>query len=182
MFNNIKKKQVILVRHANALERDEWGENDFDRPLTQAGENSNKIVANYLRLIGVKPDRIVASPAARTKATALGIAQKFNISTVEYDRDLYNEDVALDRDAMMVHMNVVKKNKRDCNILVIVGHNNDLSRFAGYLSNDGVPSMKKWSVIVLSLPEDMEWKNVTPGALKFLYYITPQFLRLESLV
>ncbi|MFZ2255210.1 MAG: hypothetical protein WAW59_05860 [Patescibacteria group bacterium] len=41
--------------------------------------------------------------------------------------------------------------------------------------------MKKGSVIVLSLPEDTDWKNVKPGTLKFIYYLTPHFLRLESL-
>jgi hypothetical protein len=41
--------------------------------------------------------------------------------------------------------------------------------------------MKKGSVIVLSVPENMEWKDITLGSLKFVYYLTPQFLSLESL-
>lgn len=143
MFCNLKKKQIILVRHAKAVERTEWEGTDFDRPLTSAGENSNKIVANYLRLIGVKPDRIVASPSARTKGTAVDLAKKFSIDKVEYIQDLYNENVSPTRNAMDIHMNIARKTKKDCNVLVIVGHNSDLSDFAAMLSGESVPSMKK---------------------------------------
>lgn len=143
MFCNLKKKQIILVRHAKAVERTEWEGIDFDRPLTSAGENSNKIVANYLRLIGVKPDRIVASPSARTKGTAVDLAKKFSLDKVEYVADLYNENVPSTRNAMDIHMNIARKTKKDCNVLVIVGHNSDLSDFATFLSGESVPSMKK---------------------------------------
>ncbi len=181
MFHNTKKKQIILVRHARAVEREEWTGADYDRPLTEEGEQSNQIVANYLRLIGVKPDQIVASPAARTRMTAESIAKKFHNHTLTFNKALYNEDIVWPRDAMKVHFDVVRKARHNSNILMIVGHNNDLSEFASYLANEPVPSMKKWSVIVLSLPEDTEWKNVKPGTLKFIYYLTPHFLRLESL-
>lgn len=143
MFHNTKRKQIILVRHAKAVERGDWQGIDFDRPLTPTGENANKIVANYLRLIGVKPDRIVASPSMRTQSTAIDIAKKFHIDTVEYVRELYNEDGYLARDAVEEHMKVVKSTKKNSQILMIVGHNNDLTEFAEYLSGDAVPSMKK---------------------------------------
>jgi len=143
MFCNLKKRQIILVRHAKAVERNEWQGEDFDRPLSSIGENSNKMVANYLRLIGVRPNRIVASPSARTKSTAIDLAKKFSLDTVDYIDDLYNENILPTRNAMNIHMNIVKKTKKDCDVLVIVGHNNDLSDFAAFLSGESVPSMKK---------------------------------------
>jgi phosphohistidine phosphatase SixA len=51
MFRNTKKKQIIFVRHAKAFDVLLWKGNDFDRPLIPAGEKSNEIMANYLRLI-----------------------------------------------------------------------------------------------------------------------------------
>ncbi len=182
MFHNTTRKQIILVRHAKVLENEEYTLRDFDRPLSAEGERANYIVANYLRLIGIKPDRIVTSPAVRAKATALGIAKKFHITGVEESPLLYVGNPIAGRDAMAVHMDVVRKSKKDCNILMIVGHNNDLTDFAMYLSGESLPSMKKWSVMVLSLPEGADWKTVTPGSLKFIYYLTPQFLKLEELV
>lgn len=176
-----KKKQIILVRHAKAVEREDWDGKDFDRPLTPEWEQSNQIVANYLRLIGVKPDMIVTSPAARTLMTAEMIGKRFHNHTIIHNKALYNEDIEWPRDAMKIHFDVVRKARNNADILMIVGHNNDLSEFASYLANEPVPSMKKWSVIVLSLPEDVDWKHVKPGSLKFIYYLTPHFLRLESL-
>lgn len=93
MFHNTKKKQIILVRHARAVEREDWTGSDYNRPLTEDGEQSNQIVANYLRLIGIKPDMIVASPAARTRMTAEMIAKKFHENTITFKKELYNEDV-----------------------------------------------------------------------------------------
>ena len=34
MYHNNKKKQIILVRHAKALELSEFSGMDFDRPLS----------------------------------------------------------------------------------------------------------------------------------------------------
>jgi phosphohistidine phosphatase len=169
------------MRHAKAVEQVDWMGADFDRPLTSEGEESNKIMANYLRLIGVKPDMIIASPALRTKETAEIIAKKFHEKVVSYQRDIYNEDSVSSRDPIKVHLDIVKKAKKNTNILMIVGHNDDLSLFAANLCGEWVPSMKKGSIIVLSLPEDADWKDIKPGICKFIYYLTPHFLRLESL-
>lgn len=182
MFCDTQKKQIILVRHAKAVEKDEWQGSDYDRPLTPLGENSNKIVANYLRLIGVKPDRIVASPSMRTRGTASTIAEKFSIPKVDYIESLYNGSPSPDRDALQIHLDVVKSNRKNTSILMMVGHNNDLSDFAEYLSGESVSSMKKGSIVVLALPECTEWKDIQPGMCKFVYYLTPHFLRLEELV
>jgi phosphohistidine phosphatase len=143
MFHNTTRKQIILVRHAKVIENEEYVNRDFDKPLSAEGERANYIVANYLRLIGIKPDRIVTSPAVRAKATALGIAKKFHITGVEESPLLYVGNPIAGRDAIAVHMDVVRKSKKDCNILMIVGHNNDLTDFAMHLSGETLPSMKK---------------------------------------
>ncbi len=124
------------MRHAKAVEQVDWMGADFDRPLTSEGEESNKIMANYLRLIGVKPDMIIASPALRTKETAEIIAKKFHEKVVSYQRDIYNEDSVSSRDPIKVHLDIVKKAKKNTNILMIVGHNDDLSLFAANLCGE----------------------------------------------
>lgn len=181
MFHT-QKKQIILVRHAKALELTEFKWTDFDRPLSERWINSNKIVAKYLRLIGVRPDRIVASPSNRTRATAIWLAEQYKIPKVEYYDELYNGNVTSDRDSDAIHLKIIQKTKPDSRVVMIVWHNNDLTNFAKYLSDESVPSMKKWSIIVLSVPEDLEWKDICKGNLSFVYYLTPHFLRMEELV
>lgn len=181
MLRNTKKKQIIFVRHAKAFDIALWKGSDFDRPLIPAGEKSNDIVANYLRLIGLKPDRIVSSPAVRTRATSEGLAKKLAVSSIEYIDELYNGTSTIMRDPFEAHFKVIKQSRKTCRTLMIVGHNPDLTLVAQALSGDDTPSMKKWSIIVLSVPESMEWKDITLGSLKFVYYLTPQFLSLEAL-
>ncbi len=181
MFHT-QKKQIILVRHAKAMELSEFDGSDFDRPLSDRGMSSNKIVARYLRLIGVRPDRIIASPSVRTRTTADGLAEQYKIDTVEYFDDLYNWVLIPNRDSDAIHLRIIQKTKSDSRVVMIVGHNNDLSNFAKYLSGENIPSMKKGSIIVLSVPENLDWKNISKWSVSFVYYLTPHFLRMEELV
>lgn len=182
MFRNTKKKQIIFVRHAKAFEREDWKGSDFDRPLLPLWEKSNTVVANYLRLIWLKPDRILSSPSARTRSTAVWMSTKLSVSKVEYADVLYTDPTICLRDPTSTYLSLIQDSKKSCHTLMFVGHNPDLTQVARSLSWDEIPSMKKWSVVVLSIPEDLEWNNITPGSLKFIYYLTPQFLRLEELV
>jgi hypothetical protein len=36
--------------------------------------------------------------------------------------------------------------------------------------------------VILSLPATMSWNSIVPGNLSILYYLTPQFLKLEELI
>lgn len=182
MQRNTKKKQIIFVRHAKAFDISLWNGNDFDRPLIPVWEKSNEIMANYLRLIGLKPDRIVSSPALRAKSTAEWLAKKLSVVNVEYVDELYNAQSSIMRDPFEAHFKVIKQSRKTCHTLMIVWHNPDLTLVAQSLSGDDTPSMKKGSIVVLSVPDTMEWKDITLGSLKFVYYLTPQFLCLESLV
>lgn len=182
MFHNPKRKQIILVRHAKALEASEFSGKDFDRPLSEKGEMSLKIIAKYLRLIGVKPNRIVSSPAMRTKQTAETVALEFKTEKIEYIPELYNRNATPKRDANALHLSVVQKTKKDAKVVVLVGHNPDLTNFASYLSGDAVPYLKKGSIVVLSVPDEHDWKNIQQGECTFVYYLTPQFIKMEELV
>lgn len=177
-----KKKQIILVRHAKGVELTEFLGMDFDRPLIDRGISAAKIIAKYLRLIGVKPDVIISSPAVRTRETAEILLDQYpKIGKIEYVPALYNGGALSTRDANEIHLKVVQKMKKDTEILMIVGHNNDLTEFAAYLSGESVPSMKKGSIAVLSLPDELDWSEVSAESAKFVYYLTPHFLRLEEL-
>ena len=120
MFHNIKKKQIILVRHAKTVELSEFGGMDFDRPLTETGKSSLRIVSKYLRLVGVKPDKIISSPSRRTAETAEVLCEQYPNLRVEYIKDLYNGGSAGKRESDTIYLNIVQKTKKDATILVIV--------------------------------------------------------------
>jgi phosphohistidine phosphatase SixA len=107
---------------------------------------------------------------------------EYNIKNIELIKDLYFGNKWKERDGNQVHLKLIKKTTNDTDILMLVWHNDDIAEFARYLSNDGVPSLKKWALVVLSFPSDYSWDDIVPGELSLLYYITPQFLKLEALV
>lgn len=181
MLRNTKKKQIIFIRHAKAFDVALWKGIDFDRPLIPAWEKSNIVMANYLRLIGLRPDKIVSSPDLRAKSTAVVMANKLWVEHIEYHDSLYSKQSSVMRDPFEEHFKIIKRTLKSCRTLMIVGHNPDLTLVAQSLSGDDTPSMKKGSVIVLSVPDSMEWKDISLGSLKFVYYLTPQFLSLEEL-
>jgi hypothetical protein len=62
-----------------------------------------------------------------------------------------------------------------------VGHHDDLSLFSKYLTGEDIPTMKKGSVAVIALPEASTWADLKKGKCSFVYYLTPQFIRMEEL-
>ncbi len=182
MYNNIKKKQIILVRHGHTLESGNFFGSDIDIPLSPKWREYATIITRYLRLIGVKPGQIISSPAVRTRETATIIAWEYKISDIEYVDELYVWKRSKWQSNNQIYMDAIQKTSTSVDILMIVGHNDEITEFARYLSWDEVPSMKKWSLVVLALPTTMGWGSLKSGELSLLYYLTPQFLRLEELI
>lgn len=62
-------KTLYLVRHAkSSWDNPNW--DDFERPLNERGLRSAPKMARYLVNKGIKPQQMVASPAARALSTA----------------------------------------------------------------------------------------------------------------
>ncbi len=182
MYHNTKKKQIILVRHAHTVDSNEFNGLDFDRPLSEKWREYSIIMTRYLRLIGVRPDLVIASPSIRTRETAEIMCEQYKIAHINFLDDLYIGHEEKTRDGNQIHMKRIKQTAIETDILMLVGHNDDITKFARHLCNDGVPSMKKWSLVVLSLPTEMNWDSIVPGDLSIVYYLTPQFLKLEEFI
>src|SRR5688500_17166369 len=62
--------ELLIVRHAPAVERGTGGYADDDRPLTEEGEKKFRAAARGLARIFPKPDLILTSPLPRARQTA----------------------------------------------------------------------------------------------------------------
>jgi len=67
-------KELVLVRHAKSSWKQD-GLTDLARPLNKRGKADAPFMARCLASRGRRPDRIVSSPAARARATAIVFAQ-----------------------------------------------------------------------------------------------------------
>ena len=61
-------RELILLRHAHA-EPAAAGQDDIDRPLSRQGLAEAEAAGKWLKDHGYLPDRIIASPARRTRET-----------------------------------------------------------------------------------------------------------------
>jgi phosphohistidine phosphatase len=83
-------KQIYILRHAKSS----WDNKDladFDRPLSNRGENDAKKLCSFLKKInGIVIDKVMCSNAKRTKETFDLVADGFNfpIADAFYTEDL----------------------------------------------------------------------------------------------
>ncbi len=64
-------RMLLLLRHGKA---EGMGEQDIDRDLTERGRQQARLIGDYLRAQGVRPSRVLVSPAARTRQTFEALA------------------------------------------------------------------------------------------------------------
>lgn len=63
---------IHLVRHAHAVARERWGDDDVLRPLSQLGRAEAEVLAK--RFEGLRASRILSSPALRCVQTVAAVA------------------------------------------------------------------------------------------------------------
>ena len=83
-------KRIVIVRHAKAVP---YGyDMDFDRELTDRGENDAGNIGRELKRKGIVPDLMISSPAARALKTAQIFAENlgFEPSRIQEKMDIYD--------------------------------------------------------------------------------------------
>ena len=122
--------QLTLVRHAKAAPAARPGA-DFPRQLDARGRREAASMALRAQQLGLRPDFLFASPAARTLETAEAFARALAIAPARrnFDERLY----LADRDTLL---ELVRTAPRDCRHAMLVGHNPGISRLAAGLAGD----------------------------------------------
>lgn len=118
-------KRLVLLRHGQAV--DGFSCSDFDRALTDKGIVRSQLVHQYLNINSYQPDRILASPAARTTQTAEIIAGEKQ-ELIHFDDELYNARLEALLDS-------IKNTPKSYSNLLVVGHNPSLELLVMFLSN-----------------------------------------------
>jgi phosphohistidine phosphatase SixA len=119
------------MRHGEAVEADarRWPD-DRQRPLTDAGQREHARVAEALRRMGVRFDRLLSSPLLRARETAEITARVYGVPAPELTELLGDNAEPASTLAGLA--------KVEAAALLCVGHEPTLSRLAGLLlSRDG---------------------------------------------
>jgi phosphohistidine phosphatase len=149
---------LYLIRHGIAVEREAYAE-DRDRPLTAEGRHKTTQVAKRLHNLGLRFDRLQASPLVRAQQTAALFGEIFEHCPIETAEQLApNGDFNLWRSQTMQWLSQHPQPAKAS--LGIIGHEPDLTAWAETLiwgEAKGVLVLKKAGIIGLSMPDTEPW-------------------------
>lgn len=157
-------RELILLRHAHA-EPAAAGQDDIDRPLSRQGLAEAEAAGSWLKQHGYLPDRIIASPARRTRETLEQVLQALGYVEQMQDTRIYDATPG-------ALMQVADEHRAQARVL-IVGHNPGLEQMAALLTSGqsgDFRGMPAGAVAVLHLPGDA---SLEPGVAKLAAFWWP---------
>src|SRR5215475_12901327 len=118
--------RLMLLRHAKSS----WpssGVQDAARPLSQRGEAAARLMGEYMTRHSLVPERVLCSPARRTRETWAGIATQWPADLdVVFDQRLYEA-------TPQSILSVIRVQPEAARTLLVIGHNPGLQAAAELL-------------------------------------------------
>jgi phosphohistidine phosphatase len=129
--------RILFVRHAVAVERDEYTGADMDRPLTPGGKKEATTAFDALAKRMKAPDRIVSSEAVRAVETADLLARAFRLKG-------FHRSPHLNPGATVKNLRSVLKAAGSSfdGTMAVVGHEPDLSEIVSVIVAKGQLALK----------------------------------------
>lgn len=130
---------------------------DFDRPLSSRGRNDAPEMGRRLAKKGLRPSRIISSPAVRTRATANAFADALHFpqAKIIWDPKIYEAS----RDTLL---SILRKQPDRANTLILVGHNPGMTQLANALTQDTMDNLPTAGIYTLTLPIN-HWNDTQFG-------------------
>lgn len=161
-------KTLYFLRHAKS----DWsaGLKDFDRPLNERGHRVAPKVGRELLKMDEIPQQIIASPAERTKQTAIYIAEGYR---VDEDTVIYNEEIY--EASTRTLLKVVNELPDDVDSIMIIGHNPSITYLSEYLTDEKIGNVPTCSVVKIMFSMDT-WQAVSKSTGVLKWFLTPKQL------
>ncbi len=168
------KMKLLIVRHAVALEREEWkklSKDDRERPLTEEGAKKMKRIAKGLKkILASEPTVVISSPLMRAKQTAELLLNE--MPTTNY---VETETLAPGREPE-TFVNFVRTFATPATkVVACVGHEPHLNQLISWLvfkSRKGVGELKKGGACLLKFENE-----IGAGKAKIVWLLTSKQLR-----
>ena len=121
--------RLILFRHGKAEAESASGE-DFDRRLAPRGVRESARMGATLADLGLLPDLVLVSPAARARETWAAAEPSFPNARVQFDAELYHADSGSVRHA-------AERAGKSVGTVMVVGHNPGLQELVVRMLEEG---------------------------------------------
>ncbi len=160
-------KRLYLARHAKSSWEEEWLD-DFERPLNERGKRDAPMMGEVLKDLGVKPDVLVTSPAARAVATARILARilEYPLEKIRYRERLYE---AGNRD----FVDAIATLDDEHESAMLIGHNPTLTSVANMLTGAGIENVPTAGVVGIGFDED-SWIPASEQGGRLLFFEYPK--------
>lgn len=159
-----------IIRHAKSSWADA-GQSDFDRPLKKRGEKDGKRIIRWMRDQAAKPELIISSDAARTRATAEFVREGYGVpaSRLRLDHRLYAATAE-------IQLAVLREVPMDVSGVALVAHNPESTELINDLVGDQVvEKLPTLGIAMLNIP--VPWPELTMGCATLIALQTPKQLR-----
>ena len=157
-------RELILLRHAHA-ESAGAGQSDMDRPLSPHGLAEAEAAGKWLLDHRLVPDRVLCSPARRTRETLEAVLGKTGYVEQRLEPRIYEATPGTLAALLDEHQEVER--------LLVVGHNPGLEQLSALMhsgQSGDFRGMPPGSVAVLSLPSDVA---IEPGVARLSAFWWP---------
>ncbi len=168
-----RPRLLYLLRHANSSRTDRTLA-DFDRPLTPEGLGECERLRDYLKLADAEPDRVLCSPATRTRETLAAIESALGEQAKPtFEKQIYggNPKQLLAR---------IRRLPESVSSAMLIGHNPAVQSLALRLAGKGdAKAMARMaakfpagavSILVVDKPN---WQDLGPGSCRLHSFTTP---------
>ena len=166
---------LMLLRHAKAEPAAKGGK-DFDRRLAKRGRSDAQAIARQMAEDGRQPDRVLLSPAARTRETLDEVLPP--LAPVDDVRELPELFDATGDDVLAL----IRAQGDGANALLVLGHNPSIHEAAAMLigkppSPFAAELKTKFPTSGLAVFEfDGEWAGLKPKGARLVDFVTPENL------
>ena len=169
-------KQLLLLRHAKSS-WDDPALADFDRPLAPRGRKDAQRMGRETAGRGWLPQRVLVSPAARTRETwEIVSAEWSRLPELSFRETLYEAAAG----QLLVE---AKRTPERIGTLLMLGHNPGLEDFARGLARDAskfgalkLLSEKFPTAALARFEFDGKWEELRPGAARLTDCLRPKDL------
>lgn len=160
-------KRLLIVRHAKS----DWGDaslGDFNRPLNQRGLRDCVDMSHRIAMQKLIPEKLVSSPALRALTTCKLMAIDWNkdVDAIETQAKIYEANV---KDLLKIVNELDDKE----NYVAVFGHNNAITDFAVYLTDEDIFNIPTCGMALIEFPFE-SWNMVSKNTGNVLMYDFPK--------
>jgi phosphohistidine phosphatase len=166
--------RLMLLRHAKSS----WslsGIQDAARPLTERGAAAARLMGGYIARHSLIPERVLCSPARRTRETWAGISAQWSADTeIVFDQRLYAA-------TPHVVLSLIRAQGDAVRTLLVIGHNPGLQETAELLIAAGDVELRERlrekfptaALAVIDFAVD-KWARIHERSGRLDRYVTPR--------